>query len=321
MVSLSVIVPVYKVEKYLHRCIDSILNQDFSDYELILVDDGSPDKCGVICDEYEKKDSRIKVIHKENGGLSSARNAGIDIMSGEYVTFIDSDDFIHPSMFSSMMGEMKNQNADISICSFLRTSEKVDYPDTSLKYKAFNNTESVKMLYSVGISFITAWGKIYKSSLFENIRYPHGKYHEDEFTTYKLLYSAKKVIFTEDRLYFYYVNPESIIQSSFSEKHLDALDAFVERTSFFLEKKEKALAELSAHALISRIMYSHQCLWREKNLKNKSLLIKKALSYLDKSQKKGYISSLSSKQQLWAKLFFLSPKLYSFTRNLMKIGL
>lgn len=321
MVTISVIVPIYKVEKYIHRCIDSILNQDFLDYELILVDDGSPDNCGKICDEYEKKDNRIKVIHKKNGGLSSARNAGIDIMSGKYVTFIDSDDFIHPSMFSSMINEMEKQSADIAVCSFLRTATDVEPQKISKEYKSFNNFQSVKMLYTEGITFITACGKIYKSSLFENIRYPHGKYHEDEFITYKLLYSSEKVIFSEEQLYFYYVNPESITQSSFSEKHLDALDAFVERTNYFAEKNEVTLAQLASNALIARIMYSHQCLSREKNLSDKPRLLKKALSYLDKSNKEEYIAPLPSKQKLWAKLFFISPKAYSFLRNLLKIGL
>ncbi len=323
MPTLSVIVPIYKVEKYLKRCIDSILIQDYTDFELFLVNDGSPDRCGEICKEYALKDNRIIIINKENGGLSSARNAAIDIMKGKYVTFIDSDDFIHPSMFSSMMKILENTNADISVCSFLRTSE--DYcspPNINNSYEELSNVESIKkMYYSGGIAFITAWGKIYKSGLFENVRYPHGKYHEDEFTTYKLLYNAKKIIFTTDQLYFYYINPESIIQSSFSGKKLDALDAIKERISYFEQKNEEELAFLTKNALISSIMYSHQCISREKSLKNKKSLVKKALSYLDKSQKKGYVSHLSTKQKLWAHLFFISPTAYSNFRNLLKIGL
>jgi hypothetical protein len=171
------------------------------------------------------------------------------------------------------------------------------------------------------ISFITAWGKIYKTELFNDIRYPIGKYHEDEFTTYKLFYKSNKILYTEDKLYFYYTNPESIIQSSFSEKNLDSLDAFSERIMFFEDKKEFDLIKLSNNALISRIMYSHQCISREKSIKNKSVLKKKALSYLDKSKKKEYVSHLPLKQKLWAKSFFICPCLYSSLRNLLKIGL
>lgn len=319
MHELSVIVPVYKVEKYLSRCIDSILNQDYRDFELILVNDGSPDNCGKICDEYALKDGRIKVIHKENGGLSSARNVGIDISEGKYITFIDSDDYIHPKMFSQLINEMKVQKADISICSYKSTTKNEEDASISNIFSVLDKYDSIKRMNF--ISFITAWGKIYKTELFNDIRYPIGKYHEDEFTTYKLFYKSNKLIYTEDELYFYYTNPESIIQSSFSEKNLDALEAFTERIMFFEEKKEFELTKLSNNALISRIMYSHQCISREKSIKNKSVLKKKALSYLDKSKKKEYVSHLPLKQKLWSKMFFICPCLYSSLRNLLKIGL
>ncbi len=319
MFELSVVVPVYKVEKYLSRCIESILNQDFCNFQLILVDDGSPDNCGTICDEYASKDNRIKVIHKENGGLSSARNAGIDISTSEYITFIDSDDYIHPCMFSSMLKGMKNHDADISICSYLSTKENNAETTISNTFSLIDKYESITRMNN--IEFITAWGKIYKTKLFEKIRYPVGKYHEDEFITYKLFYESNKIVFTEDKLYYYYVNPESIIQSSFSEKNLDSLDVFKERIMFFEKKNEHELTKLSQKTLMSRIMYCHQCISREKSLKNKSKLKQKALSYLDKTQKKEFISSLSSKQKMWANLFFVSPFLYSTFRNSLKIGL
>ncbi len=320
MSTLSVIVPIYKVEKYLNRCISSILSQDFSDFELILVDDGSPDKCGIICDEYALRDSRIKVIHKKNGGLSSARNAGIDIARGKYITFIDSDDYIHPNMFLAMISKMVEFDSDVSISSFIRTTKDDEFKELKNEYFPISSKDSIKAMCQ-NISFITAWGKIYKTELFENIRYPDGKYHEDEFTTYKLFYKSQKIIYTNDKLYCYYINEGSIIQGHFSEKHLDSLDAFSERIDFFETKNEAELVSISKNVLISRIMYCHQCIMREKTIKNKSELTKKALSYLDKSQKNDYLRPLPARQKIWAMLFFISPSLYSRTRNLLKIGL
>lgn len=320
MPTLTVIVPVYKVELYIRRCIDSILKQEYVDFELILVDDGSPDKSGEICDEYAIKDCRIKVIHQKNGGLSAARNSGIDIAKGEYITFIDSDDYIHPKMFSTMIYNMEKFDAQISICSLLRTTKDSENTKISFEYKTLSNIESLKILHSQ-ISFITAWGKIYKTDLFQGVRFPEKKYHEDEFTTYKLFYNSKKIIYTEDKLYFYYTNPESITQSSFSEKNLDALDAFAERIAFFTKLNEMELALLSQNALTARVMYSHQCINRENNIKNKKSLYKKVLSYLGKNSKKDYINNLSIKQKLWVQLFFISPCIYSKLRNILKIGL
>lgn len=320
MSTLSVIVPIYKVEKYLKRCINSILSQDFSDFELILVNDGSPDKCGIICDEYSLNDSRIKVIHKKNGGLSSARNAGIDIATGEYITFIDSDDYIHPNMFSVMISKMIEFDADVSISSFIRTAKDDEFGELKNEYFLINPKDSIKEMCQ-NISFITAWGKIYKTKLFEDIRYPNGKYHEDEFTTYKIFYKSKNIIYTNDMLYCYYINEGSIIQGHFSEKHLDSLDAFSERIKFFEKNDEADLVSISKNVLISRIMYCHQCIMRENTIKDKSKLTKKALSYLDKSQKKDYLRPLSSRQKNWARLFFISPSIYSKVRNILKIGL
>ncbi len=320
---LSVIVPVYKVEKYIKRCVDSILNQSYKDFELILVDDGSPDNCGKICDEYELIDKRIIVVHKKNGGLSDARNAGIEIMKGQYVTFIDSDDFIHKETFSTLMENIEKENADISICSFLRTSDNVFETSISKDYTIYSGKESVIQMYvnPESICFITAWGKIYKSSLFKNIRYPKGKLHEDEFTTYKLLYSSKRVVFTNNKFYFYYINPESIIQSLISERNLDSLEAMVERTAFFEALNETQLANYTKLSIVSNISYSYQRLSREKKSKNSKELKKRYLSYLDKSFEKDYISSKKGIQKIWAKLFFISPDLFSFIRNFLKIGL
>ena len=194
---ISVIVPVYKVEKYIHRCVDSILAQTFTDFELILVDDGSPDNCGKICDEYAEKDNRIHVIHKENGGLSDARNAGIDWAfansDSEWITFIDSDDWIHPKYLEALYNAVKETGCEISICGYEETtgdSPKVD--DINLQ-AVIVSTEDFFCEHNVNA--VVAWGKLYKKELFREIRYPVGKLHEDEFTTYKLLFQYENCAF------------------------------------------------------------------------------------------------------------------------------
>lgn len=184
---ISVILPVYKVEIYLHRCVDSILSQIYKDFELILVDDGSPDNCEKICDEYMLKENRIVVIHKENGGLSRARNAGLDwafeYSNSQYITFIDSDDWIHlqylEALYNTISGNM------ISVCNFIRITDML----SEEKQKTIDTTVVDTELFFCerNINAVTAWGELYKKSLFESLRYPEGKLHEDEYVTYKII--------------------------------------------------------------------------------------------------------------------------------------
>ena len=232
---ISVIVPVYKVEKYIRRCIDSILNQTFSDFELIIVDDGSPDNCGKICDEYAKKDNRIYVIHKENGGLSDARNAGLDWAfahsDSEWITFIDSDDWIPPKYLEALSNAVNETGCEISICAYDETEGELPAVDVNKLKTAVVNTESFFCDHNVNA--VVAWGKLYKKEIFKDIRYPVGKLHEDEFTTYKLLFQNEHCVFVNQPLYFYFQNTDSITKSEWNPKRLDALEAISEQMSFF----------------------------------------------------------------------------------------
>lgn len=246
---ISIIVPIYNVEEYLHRCVDSILNQTFTAFELILVDDGSPDNCGAICDEYAKKDKRIKVIHKGNGGLSDARNAGIDIASGEYLGFVDSDDWIHPQMYEVLYKGIVENNVKISICEYEETERQREFEHIS--DISYNVQKGLDLLVSKNVTAVVAWNKLYHKSLFDKIRYPVGKIHEDEFVTYKLLYEAVKISYCENRLYFYFINENGITKSEYSPKHLDMLDAFEERVAFLYEKKENKCFRFSAYHMIN----------------------------------------------------------------------
>lgn len=236
MPKLSVIVPVYKVESYIHQCIDSILNQTFTDFELILVDDGSPDKCGEICDKYAKKDSRIKVLHKENGGLSDARNFGIDVAKGDYITFVDSDDDIDRNMYQDMVCHLEKNNLDIICCdTYLVRGNKKKFKPRYDSDKIFNKNEAIIEVLN-GTLDNAAWNKIYKRYLFENIRYPKGRIYEDVATTYKLFYLANKIGYLKKPYYFYYKRKGSIVASAFNSKsRYDCFLGYKERVEFVLD--------------------------------------------------------------------------------------
>lgn len=249
---ISIIVPVYKVEPYLRECIDSILAQTYRDFELILVDDGSPDRCGAICDEYAAQDSRIRVVHQENGGLSAARNTGLEIAAGDYITFVDSDDVVHPEYLSFLFEILCKTGADISICRFLRYSGETPAaePCEIAISAVMTGRESCYALYGdEAVVYTTAWGKLYRRKLFEGVRYPVGRIHEDEATTYKLLYQANKVAVLENELYLYRQNLDSIMNTRFSEKRYHALTAFEERIAFFREQGEHELAKMGKQVL------------------------------------------------------------------------
>ena len=220
---ISVIVPVYKVEPYLRRCIDSILCQTYRDFELILVDDGSPDNCGAICDEYATKDSRVVVIHQENGGLSAARNAGIDASKGEYLSFVDSDDWIHPEMLQWLLRAIQSNHVPISVCGFQETDGRTVAIAATDFAAQMLDTEQFFVSYNVNATI--ACGKLYARELFAGIRYPVGKIHEDEFTTYKILFTQEKIAFFPAQMYFYFRNYDGITKSTWKLDRMDSLEA------------------------------------------------------------------------------------------------
>ena len=230
MPEISVIVPVYNVERYLTRCIDSILAQTYQNFELILVDDGSTDGSGTLCDSYMKKDSRIKVIHKKNGGLSDARNSGIDAAEGEFLSFIDSDDWVRPDFLNILHGNAVQYGADASVVNLHK-----EYDDGRIEKlnrvseELLSREEALQNLYRIGIYINVACNKLYKSALFSDIRYPVGKLHEDGFTTYKLLYKANRVYYSNADLYCYYQRSGSIMNQPFTERRLDEYEVYKER--------------------------------------------------------------------------------------------
>lgn len=243
---ISVIIPVYKVENYLKRCIDSVLAQTYTNMEILLVDDGSPDQCPKICDEYAKQDSRIKVFHQENKGLSGARNTGIDHAKGEYFAFLDSDDLWSPYFLEALYGAIRKHDAQISQCrwEYMHGDELKEAYDPEAKCECFTGREMLSNLYiQTGAYYVVAWNKLYKRELFTNIRYPQGLIHEDEATTYRLFDAAKKCVFIDNALYGYFVGAgsSSITRNSFSLKKLDWRVANKDRVQYFIEKDYKEL--------------------------------------------------------------------------------
>jgi len=252
---ISVIVPVYKVEDYLDRCVQSILSQTYRNLEILLVDDGSPDGCGAMCDAFAKQDDRVKVLHKPNGGLSDARNVAIDVAKGEYLGFVDSDDFIHPKMYESLLNTIRESNASISACFYrsFKPGEDCFTNDEHPTSVVFNRMQALEHFYSFNcVNFTLVWNKLYEKSLFEGIRYPKGKTREDEFTTYKLVFKADKFVFLKDHLYFYLQRPGSIMREKSFANELNYADAQEERQAFFLEQ---GLADLHQKALLKYLVW------------------------------------------------------------------
>ena len=218
---ISVIVPVYNVEKYLPKCVDSILAQTYDNLEIILVEDGTKDNSGAICDEYARKDSRIRVIHKENGGLSSARNAGMDIARGEYFGFVDSDDWIEPEMYETLLNLAAKYDADMVCGSRYDVEAATGVRTLGLHHEKEECLSSMEMLgrvFTWNGCDSAAWDKLYRRYLFDGIRYPLGMYSEDIAIFYKLMEKANRVALCEKPLYNYIHRENSITTAKLSEK-------------------------------------------------------------------------------------------------------
>lgn len=244
MAQISVIVPVYKTEAYLHRCVDSVLSQSFRDLELILVDDGSPDGSPAICDAYAEKDPRVRVIHQSNGGLSAARNAGLDWMQAhsesQWIFFLDSDDWIEKRTLETMLQAAEAHKTAVCACGYQRTEgEQPPVQEADLLPQLWNTAE----LYQKETVLLTvAWAKLYRRDCFATIRFPVGKLHEDEFTTYRVLFQQEKLTYVPAPFYAYYWNPQSITGSRWNPRRTDVWEAYRQQIRFFEDRGQRALA-------------------------------------------------------------------------------
>ena len=313
---ISVIVPVYRVEEYLERCVKSILSQTYKNLEVILVDDGSPDQCPAICDACAEKDARVKVIHQENKCLSGARNAGIDAASGEYLAFVDSDDYVSPHFIEELYQLLQDTGCAIGQCrfSYVKGDGLVEEGDSA--FCIYRGESLMEQLYGPeekATCFVVAWNKLYRAELFKEtgIRYPEGRIHEDEATTYRLFHEAKKLAFLDRALYGYYTENGGSITSVFSAKRLQWLTAHEERIAFFKKNGYEKLLPAAYRKLCDAcITFYFRCTEQVKDAEELKKELRKRLETY-RANGAAWIAALPLKTRMGYELFSMSPGLYA----------
>ena len=317
---ISVIVPIYKVEPYLDRCVRSIVEQAYENLEIILVDDGSPDNCPAICDAWAAKDSRIRVIHKENGGLSDARNAGLEVATGEYVSFIDSDDHIAPDFLARLQDAMVKTGAEVAGCA----ADYVDEDGNVLRLRnaadvsEMGKLEALRRLVQEDGVYQTVWNKLYRRDVIDGIPFAVGKLNEDEFWTYRVLDRIEKLAIVSEPLYHYLQRFGSIIGTGYNIRRLDGLEARFQRMEY-LQKYEE-LACLTRQGLMGDCMWHYQSAKAHLTGPDRE----KALRFIRQVKKncpRVPLHKLSGKltHKVWYVLFKLMPDLTVWVR--LKIGI
>lgn len=319
-IEISIIVPIYNIEHLLPKCVDSILSQTFTNFELILVDDGSTDKCGKLCDEYASTDSRVKVIHKKNGGVASSRNAGLETAEGIYIGFVDNDDYINKYMFETLYYNAITHSSDIVVCDYRNVDEDkhCDTGDFNSDYRlqSFNNIEALDFIYmnKNKPTFIYPWNKLYKRSLFEDIKYEFGNMYDDETVAHKLLYNSKKITYIHSELYYYVKRRGSQINTPFHIKKFDRIYALKNREVFFRNKKEYDLHQKALqHYMETFFWYYYMAKSNlrdvNKELKKLKRTFDKSLIYLLRHKEIGW------KQKLMCIVFSIHPLLFELIKN------
>ena len=248
---ISVIVPVFKVEKYLPRCLDSILSQTFTDFELLLVDDGSPDSCPEICDEYARRDRRISVIHKENGGLSSARNAALDRATGKYVSFVDSDDYITADALQTLYSALTETDSDIAVGNMMSVDESGYISEFYIPADGRTLLEGDEILSTLNQP--CACNRLYKSEIFRSLRFPEGRLYEDVFIYHRILAQTKRMVLTGKTDYYYLIRSDSIMHSEYDIRFTDIVFAVKERYEWLDSIGQKELANEARMFVYSRV--------------------------------------------------------------------
>ena len=278
--AISVIVPVYRVEKYLPACIDSILNQTFTDFELILVDDGSPDRCPEICDETAKRDARVRVIHQVNAGLSAARNAGIEAAHGAWLSFVDSDDYIAPHFCEKLYQTAQRTNADCVMCSVQNVDESGKLIDSALMRGADEVKTGREVLRKIGrddvTPYLTAWNKLYRRKLFNTLRYPAGRQNEDVFVFAELFCQVQRAACVAEPLYFYRKRMGSIMNSAVTLRNLDEMWAYVNCFEHLQQDDEESTLKETEKRVFAKLTGVYYRVTEEDRHSNKMKQAKKA---------------------------------------------
>ena len=318
---LSIIVPIYKVEKYLDECIQSILGQTFTDLELILVDDGSPDACPQMCDAAAEQDSRVRVIHQKNGGLSAARNTGIEAARGNWLGFVDSDDFVAPDFYEKLYNAAVNADADCAVCSVQLTHEDGSRMDTPPQWKAYGGgytgEEILKTItWQDNVPYLVAWNKLYRREVFRTLRYPVGRINEDVFVFAELFDTIKKVACVEQPLYFYRQRTGSIMQSKCTLRSLDEFWGMVECFDYFMAHGYKELlsaAEKRIFAKLTGVYYRLSAQEQHSDAMRQAMAAQKKAAKFLRQQ-----GMLTKKAALRTMLFQNFPAVYGLRRKCPK---
>ena len=300
---ISIIVPVYNVEQYLIKCVDSIINQTYTNIEIILVDDGSTDNSGNLCELLAKKDSRIVVYHKENGGLSSARNFGIDKANGEFIGFIDSDDYIDNDMYETLHNLIKKDKSDVSMCGLYNIYSNVrDSQVTKIENIAVNKEDAIKIVLDGKLATISAVNKLYKKDIFYNLRYDIGKFYEDAFLIVKLLDKCHRNSITNEKKYHYYHRGNSITTQKFTSKQLDVIDAW-SMNFYIIKNKYPSIINSGKRRVLWAYFYVLDLLCVSKDREKYDKLAKKLISKLKNNS---YFILMSPNFTIKRKLLFTS---------------
>jgi glycosyltransferase involved in cell wall biosynthesis len=319
---ISVIVPIYKVEAYLDKCISSLVDQTYRNLEIILVDDGSPDNCPAMCDAWAERDSRIKVIHKPNGGLSDARNAGMAIARGELLGFVDSDDWISQDMYQILYDRMKHDDSDMAACGVEMVWED-GTPSRMLTRPGscvLEREEAMRAIIEESWLKQPVWYKLYKTALVRDIPFPVGKYHEDVFWSYQAVGRAQRVSVIDTAGYYYTQRSGSIMGDGYSLKRLDALEAGEQRFHY-IQEYYPALAEGEKTSLLFFCMYSMQMAMRYLPKEEIEIAETRIVSVIRELQLLQKLGSLTPQQRLWVSLAKCSFRSACQLRNSLRIGL
>lgn len=317
---ISVIVPIYKVEEYLDRCIKSLAEQTYYKLEIILVDDGSPDNCPKKCEEWSRKERRIKVIHKQNGGLADARNVGLEVATGEYILFVDSDDWVSPDYVAGLYQAAYSTDSDICECEIVKTDREISIDDVAGSTPVCYETEdALKLLIQDSVFHQYVWNKIYRTECLRGIPFVKGKINEDEFWTYQVFGRANKVAKIQKQLYVYFQRSESIMGIKYSSKRLDALEAKTERQQY-IEKNFPALRLLARTNLILSCIYSGQMAILHMDGSERDQALERARTYFEIAAAGIKNVSMPAKQKVWITLATISFTFTCKLRNLLKIG-
>lgn len=317
---ISVIVPVYKVEKYLDACVESIVKQTYKDIEIILVDDGSPDNCPAMCDAWAKKDRRIKVIHQANSGGAAARNNGIEASTGELIAFVDSDDKLHPAMYETMLSIMREQDCDIVECTYTMTDDSFSKAVSKNIIGVFDKRGTMDQQINGKYCQQLIWNKLYKRETVADVRFVPGKMIDDEFFTYRVLGNSEKTVVIDSEFYFYRQQPDSVMHRSYSLKRLAAVEAKIERLNYVKEYFPEFTTAANLGAAGSCIYNGQMAL---KYLTSEDR--KTAFDFLSETYKSckityGMLNGKNLTHKLWYLIANISLPLCCKIRNTLNIG-